>query len=147
MRTTTLSALALASLGGCALFVVALPWGDPCSFSEYAGGPCPIDVAEPSLDRVRNAAFALICLGTGFAAGKLSPSPRPLVGAVSVFVAVFSAGIVAHVLYRLGARAFSLPTNRWEWTLAVSYLITLAALGAIGVAASMWSPGIRWRRR
>ena len=149
MRTTTLSSLALASFGGGAVFAALLPWADPCAFHGYAGGPCPSYVDDVPLGGLRNAAFALICLATGFAAGKLCPSHRPLIGAVSVFLAVVLAGLVGHVLvYGIHAPlVFTPPGNGFEWAMTIAFLAMLAALGVVGAVASMWSPNFRWRRR
>ena len=144
---TPLSALALATLGGCAVFGASLPWGDPCTFHGYAGGPCPSYVDDVPLGGLRNAAFLAICLGIGFAASKLSPSYRPLVGAVSVPLAGFSAGALAHVLLRLDKPFFTPPSSGYEWVTGLGYLAVLPALGVIGAVAAMWSPNIRSRRR
>jgi hypothetical protein len=143
MRLHSGLALALASLGGCAIFLVLAPWGDPCTFHGYSGVPCPSDLAEAQLG-LRNAVFVVICLSVGFAAGKLSRSYRPFVGAASVLLAGFSAGIVAHMLYRLDAPLFT-PLSGYALGLAVAYMAGLALLGALGAIASMWSPNNRWR--
>ena len=142
MRLHSGLALALASLGGCATFFVLGPWGDPCTFHGYSGGPCPIVLSEAQ-NALRNVAFVAICLSVGFAAGKLSRSYQPLVGAASVLLAGFSAGIVAHVLYRLDAPLFT-PPSGYALASAVAYMAGLALLGALGAIASKWSPNNRW---
>jgi len=135
MRLHPVLALAVASLGGCAVFVLLLPWGDPCS-TRYAGAPCPILMSAAQAN-LRNASFVLICITIGFGAGWLSRSHRLLMGTLSVPLAGFLAAVWAHVLYRPGTSLFDSGAPR-AYTLAVMDIGGVLLLGALGAVASMW---------
>jgi hypothetical protein len=92
-----------------------------------------------------NATFVVICLAVGFAAAWLSRSYRPLVGALSVPLAVFFAAVMAHVLYRPDPPLFNsdVPHDYMQKITGVSGPTLLAVsglllLGALGAVASMW---------
>ena len=126
-------ALVIASFVGCAIFVLILPWGDPCSFHH----PCQFTAAHNAWS---NASFVVICLAVGFVAGKLSRSYRPLVGALSVPVAGVTGAVMARVVYRLGTPHFDIWAilNAPDLTGLYVGVSALLVLGAIGAVASMW---------
>ena len=120
-------AIAVASIAGCAVFIALLPWGDQ---------------AVPGfLGHLRNAVFFVICLLIGFVAGFITHSRRYLAGALSTPASAILAIIAAHFVYG--------GTIHWDaphfYRTTALVFAGLALLGALGAAASRWSPNNRWR--
>jgi hypothetical protein len=136
-------AIAFSSIGGCAAFCALLPWGDPCAVAGYSGHACPI-VLSTSQEYWRNAVFVVICLLIGFAAGSITHSRRYLAGTLSVPLSAIFASVIGRFLYAVDAPPFRAHVADAYVTAAV-YFAFLAGLGAVGAAASRWSPIKRWR--
>ena len=124
-------ALTVAALGGCAIFVLLLPWGDPCFHPDE---PCHFSAAQNNFG---NAVFLLICLAVSFGAGWLSRSYRLLAGTLSVPLASALGAVLARVVYNIERPLFNSGVPDAA-VMALLYLGGLLLLGAIGAVASMW---------
>ena len=137
MRMRFAWAVAVPALLGGAALVALLPWGDPCSVTTRSGeGGCAI-LLSPSQQNLHNAAFLVLCLLVGCAAGLMSSSRRHLAGALSTPLAALLALFGAHLVYGLRGPLFHMDIPG-SYLMTLITIIGLVILGIIGGALSRY---------
>ena len=135
MRLRLSLAISGAAVLGGAVFVLLLPWGDPCSFVTPPGvAGCSIFLS-PFQQNFRNVGFVAICLSIGFVAGAFAGSARILAGSLSTVPAVILAHFAAHLYYGIGGVAH-VPWTRMTYVTSVFATSALVVLGLVGGALS-----------
>ena len=139
MKLSLFWVVAIATVGGAAVFCVLLPWGDPCTVMGYSRQPCPI-VLSASRTQLANLVFVAICLVVGFIAG--SVSRRYIAGTLSAPLAALLGGISGHYFYSMKAPWFDSKVPG-AYLMAALFIGGIALLGTIGAVAARWATGSR----
>jgi hypothetical protein len=138
MRMRFAWAVAVPALLGGAALVALLPWGDPCSVTTRSGeGGCAI-LLSPSQQNLRNAAFLVLCLLVGCAAGLMNSSRGHLAGALSTPSAVLMALFGAQLVYGLRGPLFHMDVPGASYLVTLITIAGLVILGMIGGALSRY---------
>jgi hypothetical protein len=116
-------AVLFAAVFGASVFVVLLPWGNPCSFSQSPNINC---ASVSSLDEgLRNAVFVLLCVVVGTGAALVAGSLRHAAGVAGAVLAIVGAHFAAGWVYGVEA-------SEGELFDYLKFLLMPAFLGLVG---------------